>query len=74
MKNKVKEILCFVLNLGQDYDMSEANIDVIKSWDSIKQVSIISAIENEFDLFIEVEDAINLTSYEKIIQFLEENA
>lgn len=74
MESKVKEILCFVFSINEDYDMSKVNIDMIDSWDSMKQVAIVSAIENEFDLFIEVEDAISLTSYEKIIQYLESNA
>lgn len=69
-EEKVKEILQFVFELDENTDVTSLSIDTIKDWDSMKQVAIVSALENEFDLFIEIEDAEKMTSYSQIMAYL----
>ncbi len=70
---KVKEILQFVFELDGNSDVSSLSIDTVSDWDSMKQVAIVSALENEFDLFIEIEDAEKMTSYVQIVDYLNKN-
>ncbi|VAW56949.1 hypothetical protein MNBD_GAMMA07-2579 [hydrothermal vent metagenome] len=72
-ENKIREILSFIFDLDNDADFESLSIEANASWDSMKQVTIITALENEFDLFIESDDAVNLTSYTKILQYVERN-
>jgi len=67
----IKDILSFVLNINKDYDFNTLSIDTNMNWDSMKHVTIITAIENEFDIFIEADDATSLTSYEKLLNYIE---
>jgi acyl carrier protein len=42
------------------------------SWDSLVQLSLVSALEEEFDITISDDDAIDLNSFEVALQILEE--
>lgn len=43
------------------------NKEEIDRWDSMMQLNIVSAIESEWDIVIELEDAIGVESYEAAI-------
>ena len=72
MKNEiVKNILIVVLELEPDMSMDLVDSENIALWDSMGLLSIVTALENEFGLFIDAADAVNLTSYNNIMRFLE---
>ncbi len=72
MRNEtVKEILIVVLELDPSTPMDQVNSENIALWDSMRQLSIVTALESEFGLFIDAADAVSLTSYNNIIKFLE---
>lgn len=43
----------------------------LSAWDSLGQVNLIMALEQTFDLYIEVEDFASLTSVPSILAFME---
>jgi len=70
IEQKTKNILTIVLKLNSDTSVQNATMESISSWDSMALLSIVTAIENEFDIFIDAAEAEHLVSYEKIIDFL----
>jgi acyl carrier protein len=42
----------------------------ISSWDSVRHMTIISALEEAFDIMMETDDIIDFSSYEKGIEIL----
>lgn len=50
-------------------DVSELNESFDKnsvdSWDSVHQLSLTSAVEDEFDIMLDAEDILGFSSYEK---------
>ena len=46
--------------------------DTIKSWDSLKHINLVLALEEEFGVSIPDEEAANITSYTLIKLVLEE--
>ena len=42
----------------------------VEGWDSVRQLSITSAIEETFDLFLDPEDIIECTSYDNVKDIL----
>ena len=72
MRNEtVKEILIVVLELDPGTPMDQVSSENIALWDSMRQLSIVTALESEFGLFIDAAEAVTLTSYNNIIKFLE---
>ena len=66
----VVNILRTVLKLGSETDITTLTSDSLDSWDSMAQVNIVAALESEFDLFIETEDAEGMTSFDAICNYL----
>ncbi len=61
---KLNNIFCEVFSvdasaLGANFDKN--NVDC---WDSVHQLSLTSAVEDEFDIMLDAEDILEFTSYE----------
>lgn len=51
---------------------SEASMDTIPTWDSLRHMNLVLALEEEFKVSIPDEDAGNITSYKLIKLVLED--
>ena len=54
--------------LGADFDNKS-----VDSWDSVHQLSLTSAVEDEFDIMLDAEDILGFTSYENAKEILRKN-
>ena len=66
MKNleKLNNIFCDVFSvdaslLNEDFDKNN-----VEGWDSVHQLSLTSAVEDEFDIMLDAEDILEFTSYD----------
>ena len=48
-------------------DFGKENVD---SWDSVHQLSLTGAVEDEFDIMLDAEDILGFSSYEKAKEIL----
>ena len=67
---RLEEVFRAVFSLTPDVDVRQIRQISFRHWDSLGHVLLISAIESEFELTIEVEESIGLTSFESISIFL----
>jgi acyl carrier protein len=72
MKNKVKYIDIFIKSLSIDKKKFNEKIKYndIPEWDSIGHMTLMSALEDGFDISIETDDIIDFSSFKKGIQIL----
>jgi len=61
---KLNNIFCEVFSvetaaLNADFDKNS-----IDGWDSVHQLSLTSAVEDEFDIMLDAEDILDFTSYD----------
>ena len=54
--------------LNADFDKNS-----VDSWDSVHQLSLTSAVEDEFDIMLDAEDILGFTSYENAKEILRKN-
>lgn len=59
----------------ESFDVSEAELSgleyqAISQWDSVGHMGLIAAIEDEFDIMMDTDDIIDLSSYEKGMEIL----
>lgn len=66
----VKQIMIAVLGLATDTSVENITMESTSDWDSMRHVSIITGLENEFGIFVEAQEAEKLTSYQNIITFI----
>lgn len=71
--SKLKEILSEILEIDMNSDFVDLNKDNCKKWDSLAQVMIITAIESEFLIDIDVDDYEELNSFKALEGILNKN-
>lgn len=67
MNNLEKYVNAFVEGLGVDKDIVKPDLEyqAIAEWDSVGHMGLISALEDTFDIMMETDDIIDLSSFEK---------
>ena len=67
---KLNQIFCEVYSVEEsalNENFVNTNVD---TWDSIHQLSMVAAIEESFDLMMDAEDILEMTSYENVKKLL----
>ncbi|MFZ4498308.1 MAG: acyl carrier protein [Burkholderiales bacterium] len=72
MESTLKTVMATVLGIQTDAIGDDTSMDTVESWDSIKHMNLVLAIEEEFGVSIPDEDAANITSYPLIRLVLDE--
>ena len=67
---KLNNIFCEVFSVEAAALNSEFNKDCVEGWDSVRQLSLTSSVEDEFDIMLDAEDIIGFTSYESAKEIL----
>jgi acyl carrier protein len=71
-ENTLKQVMATLLTVDVTAIDSETSMDTIPSWDSLRHMNLVLALEEEFKVSIPDEDAGNITSYKLIKLVLEE--
>ena len=60
---KFNNIFCDVFSVDVDQLNDEFDNTTVDGWDSVHQLSLTSALEDEFDIMLDAEDILEFTSY-----------
>lgn len=63
---KLKQLMAVMLGVAEDMIHEDFSMDDAESWDSLRHMNMILAIEDEFKVSIPDEEVGNLTSYKLI--------
>ena len=61
---KYNAAFCETLNVKEE-QLAELKYQGVPEWDSVGHMSLVAAIEDAFDIMMEMDDIIDLSSYEK---------
>ena len=61
---KLNKIFCEVFSVEESALNSEFDKCNVEGWDSVRQLSLTSSVEDEFDIMLDAEDILEFTSYE----------
>ena len=75
MNNKIKYKNSFAesLNVKPDLVKDDLKYNEIPEWDSIGHMTLISKLEEEFNISMETDDIVSFDSFKKGIEILEQN-
>jgi acyl carrier protein len=73
-EGRLKQVMATVLSVPPETIGPDASQDTLKSWDSLKHMNLVLAIEQAFGVEIPDEDAAEITSYALIKVVLQELA
>ena len=61
---KLNGIFCEVFSVEESALNSNFDKSNVEGWDSVRQLSRTSAVEDEFDIMLDAEDILEFTSYD----------
>ena len=67
---KLNHIFCEVFSVEETALNSKFDNKSVDGWDSVRQLSLTSAVEDEFDIMLDPEDILEFTSYDKAITII----
>jgi acyl carrier protein len=70
MEDKLREIMADILNMPADEISSDTSADSVASWDSLAQINLANAIEEEFGISFSVQEIEAMKSYDDIVSTL----
>ena len=59
-----------VLELGPEVDPKSLRYNQINTWDSLGHITLVSALEGEFDIMFDTDDILAMTSYDKAVEIV----
>ena len=66
---KYNNVFCETLQISED-QLAGLKYQGVELWDSVGHMSLTAALEDAFDIMLETDDIIDLSSYEKGIEIL----
>jgi len=73
MEQKIKSVMASVLSISPDEINEESSPNTIPSWDSLKQMNLITVLEEEFDMELSDEQVIRILDYKSLLEVLKES-
>ena len=61
---KLNNIFIEVFGLDESALNADLNKNNVENWDSVHQLSLTSAVEDEFDIMLDAEDILDFSSYQ----------
>jgi acyl carrier protein len=65
-EDAMKQVMATMLNVDASTINEDSSMDNVPSWDSLRHMNLVLALEEEFKVTIPDEDAGNITSYKLI--------
>jgi acyl carrier protein len=66
LKSKIYQVMSNVFEIPESEISEDSSFDSIESWDSIRHLNLILALEEEFEITIPDEEVGNLVNYKLI--------
>ena len=61
---KYNKVFCEVMSVSSE-NLTSLRFKESENWDSVGHMTLVAALENAFDIYLEVDDMMSITSYSK---------
>ena len=69
-EDKLKEIIADTFDIDEDEINGEMTSDSVEKWDSLNHLRLVTALEDEFDIKLTMEEVNTMIDYPKIVEFV----
>jgi acyl carrier protein len=69
-EERVLKIFKEVLELDGDLDTKDLKYNKIANWRSLTHITLVSALEGEFDIMMDPDDILAMSSYDKAVEIV----
>lgn len=67
---KLVDVFREALNLRSDVDIENLTYNSIKAWNSLGHMTLVAAIETEFNVMLDTDDVLDMSSFKKSVEIL----
>lgn len=67
---KYQQCFCEAFSMSPGFDVNTVKLNETPDWDSVGHMNLISAIEDAFDIMLDTDDILKLTTYLEGIEIL----
>jgi acyl carrier protein len=71
LKTRLRAVFFEALALGRDVDLEHLRFRDVPAWDSVGHMALVAAIEDEFDVRLDTEQVIDLSSFAVALDMLD---
>jgi len=68
--DSVQEVFIEILGLEEPIDWANVKYQETERWDSLGHMAIVAELEDRFDVMLETDDILNMSSYERALEIL----
>lgn len=66
MEDEIKELVAEVFNISEDDVTPALSQDTLDNWDSLNHLQLVTAVEEEFDISLTMDEIDEITNIEKL--------
>lgn len=70
MKEKIRNIFAQVLEVDHKIIVDDLAYSSITQWDSVAHMAIVAAVEDEFDIMMEIDDIIDMNTFDASVSII----
>lgn len=70
VEDRLRAVFRESLELGEDAEVGGLAYRAIPAWDSVGHMRLVAAIETEFDIMLETDDVLDLSSFDKAVEIV----
>jgi len=67
MEIELKKLMASTFEVSENEISEDCTMDMIDSWDSLKHIELMAMIEDDFEIVLETEEMIEMTSFQSIL-------
>jgi acyl carrier protein len=67
---KLKIVFVDALSLSSEVEIETLEYNSIRNWDSVAHMTLVAAIEDSFDIMLETDDVIDMSSFAKAVEIV----
>jgi acyl carrier protein len=71
LENRIKSVVSSVFNISTDKIQNDSSPDTIESWDSLKHMNLVVALEEEFEIEFSDGDIFEMMNYKLISEIVQ---
>jgi len=71
-ESRLKRVMANIFDIPGAEINEESSMETIINWDSLKHIQLMTAIEEEFQIILSIENMISMTNYPTILKVLSE--
>lgn len=68
MEEKIKQVMADILDMEPSGINDDTSMDNVEGWDSANHISLVLALEEEFDVAFDVSEIEEMTSFYSIVE------